>query len=329
MITSLPSFIGQDHVQSEILPFLNIHEARLSPPNRPAGVFMLAGPTGTGKTHLIRSIAKALHGNSNHFLNINCGEFQSDHEVAKIIGAPPGYLGHRETQPMLGPQRIKQYTSERCYTSLLLFDEFEKSAGALERLLYNVLDRGELQLADGTKASMEHCMIFFTTNIGDKHLAQNPDDHYTVREMIHKRFSVPFMNRIDRVLVYKPLDRETASRVLELELREAGRHIREQYPRLILQFSPDLPEHLLNLGFSEIMGARELKRAIWQKIYIPLSNEILKANLQGGRDNFTATINPHGVEISNVSIFVPPPKPVALGYNRYGRKTQLTAEDML
>jgi len=329
MITSLPSFIGQDHVQAEIIPFLNIHEARLSPPNRPAGVFMLAGPTGTGKTHLIRSIAKELHDNSNHFLNINCGEFQSDHEVAKIIGAPPGYLGHRETQPMLGPQRIKQYTSERCCMSLLLFDEFEKSAVALERLLYNVLDRGELQLADGTKASMERCMIFFTTNIGDKHLAQNPDDHYTVREMIHKRFSVPFMNRIDRVLVYKPLDRETASRILELELCEAGRHIREQYPRLILQFSPDLHEHLLNLGFSEIMGARELKRAIWQKIYIPLSNEILRFNLQDGHDHFTATISPQGVEISQIAAYTPPPKPLTVGYDRYGRRIELTAEDML
>ncbi|MGH9614184.1 MAG: AAA family ATPase, partial [Bryobacteraceae bacterium] len=123
--------VGQPKAIAGIVPYIQMHQASLAPEGRPAGVFLLLGPTGTGKTRTVEALAEQLHGSSKQMLKVDCGEFQMEHEVAKLIGAPPGYLGHRETQPMLTQQKLNSVTSEKCSLSLVLFDEIEKAAPSM------------------------------------------------------------------------------------------------------------------------------------------------------------------------------------------------------
>src|SRR5580704_7105435 len=167
-LTSLLSskVVGQPNVISVIVPYIEMFQAGLSPENRPIGVFLLLGPTGTGKTRTVEAIAEVLHGSSRNILKIDCGEFQMEHEVAKLIGAPPGYLGHRETQPLLTQQKLPAVTTEGCNLALVLFDEIEKSAASMTRLLLSVLDKGTLRLGDNTSVNFERTLIFLTSNLG-------------------------------------------------------------------------------------------------------------------------------------------------------------------
>ena len=141
--------VGQPAATRVIVPYIQMFQAGLAPEGRPVGVFLLLGPTGTGKTKTVEALADILHGSEKNVLKVDCGEFQMEHEVAKLIGAPPGYLGHRETQPMLTQQKLNAVTTDRCGLSLVLFDEIEKAAPSLTRLLLGVLDKGVLRLEIG------------------------------------------------------------------------------------------------------------------------------------------------------------------------------------
>src|ERR1700748_2950901 len=140
--------VGQPNVINVIVPYIDMFQAGLAPENRPVGVFLLLGPTGTGKTRTVEALAEALHGSIRNVLKIDCGEFQMEHEVAKLIGAPPGYLGHRETQPMLSQQKLTSVSSESSRLALVLFDDIEKAAPSLTGLLLGVLDGGPLGLGE-------------------------------------------------------------------------------------------------------------------------------------------------------------------------------------
>src|SRR5215468_8563123 len=158
--------VGQPAATRVIVPYIQMFQAGLAPEGRPVGVFLLLGPTGTGKTRTIEALAEVLHGSSKNLLRVDCGEFQMEHEVAKLIGAPPGYLGHRETQPMLTQQKLGSVTSEFSNLSLVLFDEIEKAAPSMTRLLLSVLDKATLRLGDNTSVSFERSLIFLTSNLG-------------------------------------------------------------------------------------------------------------------------------------------------------------------
>src|ERR1700743_3498152 len=136
--------VGQPNVINVIVPYIEMFQAGLAPENRPVGVFLLLGPTGTGKTRTVEALAEALHGSPRNVLKIDCGEFQMEHEVAKLIGAPPGYLGHRETQPMLSQAKLSAAASESSRLSLVLFDETEKAAPSLTRLPLGLRAKGGL-----------------------------------------------------------------------------------------------------------------------------------------------------------------------------------------
>ncbi|MDZ7639735.1 MAG: AAA family ATPase [Bryobacterales bacterium] len=140
--------IGQDEALWEIIPYLEMYQANLNPVGRPAGVFLLLGPTGTGKTRTAEVVAEALHGNDRHLLRVDCGEYQMEHEVAKLVGAPPGYLGHKETQAVLSQQRLDAVTSELSRLSVVLFDEIEKAAPSMQRILLGILDKAFLRTGD-------------------------------------------------------------------------------------------------------------------------------------------------------------------------------------
>jgi len=142
--------VGQPAATKVIVPYIQMFQAGLAPEGRPVGIFLLLGPTGTGKTKTVEALAEVLHGSEKNVLKVDCGEFQMEHEVAKLIGAPPGYLGHRETQPMLTQQKLNAVTSEKSSLSLVLFDEIEKAAPSMTRLLLGVLDKGQLRLGDNS-----------------------------------------------------------------------------------------------------------------------------------------------------------------------------------
>src|ERR1700742_2655981 len=178
-LTSIMSskVVGQPNVISLIVPYVQMFQAGLSPEGRPVGVFLLLGPTGTGKTKTVEALAEVLHGSAKNVLKVDCGEFQMEHEVAKLIGAPPGYLGHRETQPMLSQQKLTSVASDKSGLSLVLFDEIEKAAPSLTRLLLGVLDRGVLRLGDNSVVNFEKSLVFLTSNLGAKEMMReiNPD----------------------------------------------------------------------------------------------------------------------------------------------------------
>src|SRR6266446_4790997 len=150
---------------TQIVPYVQMHQAGLAPEGRPAGVFLLLGPTGTGKTRTVEALAEVLHGSEQHMLKVDCGEFQMEHEVAKLIGAPPGYLGHRETPALLTQQKLASVASESSHLTLVLFDEIEKAAPSMTRLLLGVLDHATLRLGDNTTVNFENTLIFLTSNL--------------------------------------------------------------------------------------------------------------------------------------------------------------------
>src|SRR5271165_7010819 len=169
--------VGQPTATRLIVPYIQMFQAGLAPEGRPVGVFLLLGPTGTGKTKTVEALAEVLHGSEKNVLKVDCGEFQMEHEVAKLIGAPPGYLGHRETQPMLTQQKLNGVATEDCNISLILFDEIEKAAPSMTRLLMGILDKATLRLGDNTTVDFENTLIFLTSNLGAKAIqrATKPD----------------------------------------------------------------------------------------------------------------------------------------------------------
>src|SRR5881227_2976033 len=236
--------VGQPAVSDIVIPYIQMFQAGLAPEGRPVGVFLLLGPTGTGKTKTIEALAEILHGSEKNLLKIDCGEFQMEHEVAKLIGAPPGYLGHRETQPMLTQQKLNAVTSEKNSISLVLFDEIEKAAPSMTRLLLGVLDKGLLRLGDNSTVNFEKSLVFLTSNLGAREMMReiNPDFGFqSVKSperadltsklqniglvAVRKRFSPEFVNRIDCIITYQPLTPESLSAILDKQIADLQNHV--------------------------------------------------------------------------------------------------------
>lgn len=297
--------VGQPAAIAAIVPFVQIYRAMLSPEGRPAGIFLLLGPTGTGKTKTVEALAEVLHGHAKKLLKVDCGEFQMEHEVAKLIGAPPGYLGHRETQPWLTQQKLNAVSSEACDVSLLLFDEVEKAAPTMTRLLLGILDKAALRLGDGTTVNFEKTLIFLTSNLGAQIMAKelNPDfgfeslmprkesDQNRRLESIgmaavRKQFSPEFVNRIDVVVTYKPLSSDALAAILDQEVRQLQDHLDRRLGERTFQLEVPLRARrfLIERGTSKEYGARELKRTMQRQLIEPLASMITGGEIgPGGR----------------------------------------------
>ena len=296
--------VGQPNVIGSVVPYVEMFQAGLAPENRPVGVFLLMGPTGTGKTRTVEALAEALHGSAKNILKIDCGEFQLEHEVARLIGAPPGYLGHRETQPMLSQQKLSAVTSGQCGLSLILFDEIEKAATSLSRLLLGVLDRGVLRLGDNTSVNFENSLIFMTSNLGAKEMMREirPDFGFQAegpvqpREnlpaklqnigmgAVRRKFSPEFVNRIDQVITYKPLDRDSFTAITDHEITGLQKHIdsRLGVKAFVLDVPAETREWLIDKGTSPEYGARELKRMIHRNLTQPLATMVARNQVESG-----------------------------------------------
>jgi ATP-dependent Clp protease ATP-binding subunit ClpA len=297
--------VGQPAATRVIVPYIQMFQAGLAPEGRPVGVFLLLGPTGTGKTKTIEALAEILHGSEKNLLKIDCGEFQMEHEVAKLIGAPPGYLGHRETQPMLTQQKLNAVTSEKCSLSLVLFDEIEKAAPSMTRLLLGVLDKGLLRLGDNTTVNFEKSLVFLTSNLGAREMMKeiNPDFGFqsvtgtgTDRPdltsklqnialvAVRKRFSPEFVNRIDCIITYQPLTPESLAAILDQQITDLQSHVNTRLGNR--SFTLDVPfetrQFLLQKGTSAEYGARELNRTIHRHLTQPLATLVATNQVNPG-----------------------------------------------
>src|ERR1043166_6585798 len=163
--------VGQDEAIQQIVNIYQTNLAGMSSPGRPIGNLLFLGPTGSGKTRLVEATAESLVGDARAVIKIDCAEFQHSHEIAKLIGSPPGYLGHRETHPALGQDALNRYHTENLKLSFVLFDEIEKASDALWNLLLGVLDKGTLTLGDNRQVDFSRCIIFMTSNLGASEMA--------------------------------------------------------------------------------------------------------------------------------------------------------------
>lgn len=295
--------VGQPAATKVIVPYIQMYQAGLAPEGRPVGVFLLLGPTGTGKTKTVEALAEVLHGSEKNILKVDCGEFQMEHEVAKLIGAPPGYLGHRETQPMLSQQKLNAVTSERCSLSLVLFDEIEKAAPSLTRLLLGVLDKGILRLGDNSVVNFERSLVFLTSNLGAREMMReiNPDFGFQavqaaqrselVKKLqnvalvaVRKRFSPEFVNRIDCIITYQPLTAESLAQILDHQITDLQNHVNTRLGSrsFTLEVPFEARQFLLSKGTSAEYGARELNRTIHRHLTQPLATLVATQQVNPG-----------------------------------------------
>ena len=295
--------IGQQEAVSQFVGIYQTFLAGMATPGRPIANLLLLGPTGSGKTHIVEAAAEILFGNRNAFIKVDCAEFQHSHEIAKLIGSPPGYIGHRETRPVLSQEAMDQFHSENLKMGFVLFDEVEKASEALWQLLLGILDKGVLTLGDNTRVDFSHTVVFMTSNLGAGEMsrlvggsigfapprAASPDEKALAQQMFRvavdaarRRFSPEFMNRIDKVIVFRSLTAEHLRQILDIELNEVfERVVASQGPnRFTLHFTPEAKDFLLKEGTDPKFGARHLKRAIERHLVFPLSSLISTGQIE-------------------------------------------------
>src|SRR5947199_4070023 len=233
--TLLSLVVGQDEAVQQIVNIYQMHVTGLCAPGRPIGNFLFLGPTGSGKTRTVEATAEALVNNPRAVIKIDCAEFQHSHEIAKLIGSPPGYLGHRETHPLLSQDAINQFHTETVKISFVLFDEIEKANDALWNLLLGILDKATLTLGDNRHVDFSRAIIFMTSNLGAAEMnslirpklgfgSGAPDANLAEKltnagvEAARRRFTPEFMNRIDRIVTFRPLGETELQQILDIEL---------------------------------------------------------------------------------------------------------------
>ena len=302
--------VGQDEAIGQIVNIYQTFLAGMSSPGRPIGNFLFLGPTGSGKTHLVESTAESLVGDMRAVIKIDCAEFQHSHEIAKLIGSPPGYLGHRETHPLLSQEVLQQYYTEKIKLSFVLFDEIEKASDSLWNLLLGILDKATLTLGDNRRVDFSRAMIFMTSNLGASEMSSimRPNLGFAASEMERKcseglvdgsltdkisragveaarrKFTPEFMNRIDKVVVFRPLGDPELRKILGLELNILQHRIFNSAngAPFVFALTETAKDCLLREGTDMKYGARHLKRAIDRTLVHPLSNLIATGQVRGG-----------------------------------------------
>jgi ATP-dependent Clp protease ATP-binding subunit ClpB len=295
--------IGQDEAVQAVVDLYQVFSACLNPPGRPIGNLLFLGPTGSGKTRVVEAAAETLFGDVRAVIKVDCAEFQHSHEIAKLIGSPPGYLGHRETHPLITQEALAQYHTEKLKLSFLLFDEIEKASDALWQLLLGMLDKATLTLGDNRRVDLSQTMIFMTSNLGGGEITELmtggmgfapsvPADakprldekvERTASEAAKRKFAPEFMNRIDKVVVFHPLQREQLEQILDIELAKVQQRVMETAKgRFLFRVTPAAREFLLREGTDLRYGARHLKRAIERFVVYPLARLVATEQLNLG-----------------------------------------------
>src|SRR5438045_9112260 len=252
--------VGQERAVRRMSGLFQIYLAGMNNPSRPIGTMLFLGPTGSGKTRVVEAASEVLFNEPHAVVKIDCAEFQHSHEISKLIGSPPGYLGHRETSPMLTQENLDRYHTEESKLSLILFDEIEKASDSLWQLLLGILDKATLTLGDNRRVDFSKTMLVMTSNLGAREMSElisggigfapvkegkNPNDsevdqkiYRTAVEAARRKFSPEFMNRIDTVIVFRSLKENHLKQILELELQAVqDRIMKSAGPKFIFQCS--------------------------------------------------------------------------------------------
>jgi ATP-dependent Clp protease ATP-binding subunit ClpB len=302
--------VGQNEAIEQIVNIYQTYLAGMISPGRPIGNFLFLGPTGSGKTRLVEAAAETLAGDGRAVIKIDCAEFQHSHEIAKLIGSPPGYLGHRETHPLLSQEVLNQYHTDKMKLSFVLFDEIEKASDALWNLLLGVLDKATLTLGDNRRVDFSRALIFMTSNLGASEMGSilRPNMGFAASEVQRRRdsgevdedlkekiskvgveaarrkFTPEFMNRIDKTVVFRPLGQVELRKILDLELSILQQRVFNSPSAVPFGFSltETAKEYVLREGTDVKYGARHLKRAIERSLVHPMSNLIATAQVRTG-----------------------------------------------
>ena len=238
--------VGQEEGVQALVDLYQVFCAGLNSPGRPVGNLLFLGPTGSGKTRIVEAAAEILFNDSRAIIKVDCAEFQHSHEIAKLIGSPPGYLGHRETHPLITQEELAKSHTDKLKLSFLLFDEIEKASDALWQLLLGMLDKATLTLGDNRRVDLSQTVIFLTSNLGGGEITElmqggmgfiQPKDkpvtgldekvERTAIEAARRKFSPEFMNRLDKIVVFHPLQRNQLEEVLEIELGQVQQRVLE------------------------------------------------------------------------------------------------------
>jgi ATP-dependent Clp protease ATP-binding subunit ClpA len=294
--------VGQEEAVQALVEMYQVFCAGLHSPSRPVGNLLFLGPTGSGKTRIVEAAAEILFGNSRAMIKVDCAEFQHSHEIAKLIGSPPGYLGHKETHPLITQEALAASHTETLKLSFLLFDEIEKASEALWQLLLGILDKATLTLGDNRRVDLSQTVIFLTSNLGGAEITElvhggmgfiQPQNkpatgmhnkvEKTAVEAARRKFSPEFMNRLDKVVVFHPLNRGELDEVLEIELQQVQKRVFESAAQPFwFRTTESAREFLLEEGTDERYGARHLKRAIERYLVSPLARLLGTEQLRAG-----------------------------------------------
>jgi len=293
--------VAQEDAVAALTQLYQVYLAKLHLPNKPIGTLLFLGPTGSGKTRSVEAAAEILFGDANAMIKVDCAEFQHSHEIAKLVGSPPGYLGHRETRPVLCQENLDRFQTPLNKITFLLFDEIEKASDALWQLLLGVLDKATLTLGDNRRVDFSNCVVVMTSNLGAREMSEltegrlgfapgaETNAELTPRlskiavEAARRKFSPEFINRLDKIVVFHPLDEAALNSILDLELAQVQRRILAAGRGIFaLQCTDTAKRFLLVEGTDRRYGARPLKRAIERHLVIPLSNLVATGQLREG-----------------------------------------------
>jgi ATP-dependent Clp protease ATP-binding subunit ClpB len=346
--------VGQEEGVQALVDLYQVFCAGLNSPGRPVGNLLFLGPTGSGKTRIVEAAAEILFGDARTVIKVDCAEFQHSHEIAKLIGSPPGYLGHRETHPLITQEELAKSHTEKLKLSFLLFDEIEKASDALWQLLLGMLDKATLTLGDNRRVDLSQTVIFLTSNLGSGEITElmnggmgfvQPADkpaagidqkvERTAVEAARRKFSPEFMNRLDKVVVFHPLRREQLEEVLDIELGQVQQRVLETAKgQFLFRVTDPGRDFLLQEGTDQRYGARHLKRAIERHVVYPLANllateqvhlgDLVRIDWDGEHKKLTFIREGEGALVHNDS---PDNEKIAAGAEaKDGRKADAPAE---
>ena len=294
--------IGQERAIRELVKAYENYEAGINDPTKPLASLLFLGPTGSGKTRSLEVFCEYFWGKSNALIKIDCAEFTHSHELSKIIGSPPGYLGHKETQARICKQRLEEHWTDAAPKfSVILFDEIEKAHPDFHQLMLGVMDKGILTLGNNDVVDLKKCFLVMTSNLGAKTVAKHLNNqglgytrkettndtvdqavYKTSMECVKKFFEPEFINRIDRTIVFRSLSEESIRSILDIELDRVQRRLNDNKKFIIVGCSKAAKDKLIEEGINLEFGARELRRAIERFLVNKLSRIIATKQVEDG-----------------------------------------------
>ncbi len=276
--------IGQDEAVALVSDAIKRQRAGIANPNRPIGSFLFLGPTGVGKTEVARSLADALFDSEDHIVRIDMSEYMERNSTSRLIGAPPGYIGYEEGGQLTEKVRRAPY-------SIVLFDEVEKAHPEVFNLLLQILDDGHLTDSQGRVVNFKNTVIILTSNLGSEYFLN--DDVKEVDRLVRKTFRPEFLNRIDEIVYFKPLEKITQEKIVTKMLTDLSNHLEGE--NIMIDFTPVLQAHILGEGFTREYGARPIKRFIQKNIETTIAEAILSNQIKPGL-KYTMDLTENGYE---------------------------------